>query len=177
MNNKKIYWITIGISLLYIFLGNKFFTKDINFFEPTEYDSNFVQAEVTEVFDEEYDEDGYEDLKFKAKLLDKEHRGQEVTASQMFDISSLSYSNPVEVGDKILLYENIDVDGFVTWYADQPVRSDGIVVLGTIFFVLLLLFGRKQGVNTIVALIFTCLSIFVVFGVLIVSFTGKYSVL
>jgi len=163
MSNKAIYWLTIGISVLYIFLGNRFFTKDINFFEPGEYDAKFVQAEVIEVFEEKYDEDEYEDLKFKAKIIDKEYNGELVTANQMFDISSLSYSNPVEVGDKILLYENVDVDGFVTWYADQPVRTDGIIVLGIIFFVLLLIFGRKQGVNTIVALIFTCLSIFIVF--------------
>ena len=51
MNNKVVYWITIGISILYIFVGNRFFTKDINFFESGECDEKFVQAEVTEVFD------------------------------------------------------------------------------------------------------------------------------
>lgn len=169
MNNKKIYWLTIVISILYIFLGNKFFTKDINFFEPTEYDAKFVKAEVVEVFEEEYEEEEYEDLKFKAKILDSDYGKEIVTANQMFDMSSFSYFNPVKVGDKILLYENVDVDGFVTWYADQPVRSDGIIVLGVIFFVLLILFGRKQGVNTIVALVFTCLSIFIVFVPSVIS--------
>ena len=169
MNNKKIYWITVGISILYIFLGNRFFTKDINFFEPTEYDAKFVKAEVVEVFEEEYDEEGYEELKFRAKILGKDYNPNVVMASQLFDMSSLAYSNPVEVGDKILLYESVDVDGFVTWYADQPVRSDSIIVLGVIFLILLLLFGRKQGVNTIVALVFTCLSIFIVFVPSVIS--------
>ena len=157
MNNKMIYWITIGVSIIYIFIGNRFFTKDINFFEPGEYDPKFVRAEVIEVFESESEE--YEELGFRAKLLDEGYSEETVIGSQIFDMSSLMYSTPVEVGDKILLYENVDVDGLVTWYADQPVRSDGIIVLGIIFFVLLLIFGRKQGVNTIVALIFTCLSI------------------
>jgi len=167
MNSKMIYWLTIGVSIIYIFLGNWYFTKDINFFEPGEYDPKFVRAEVIEVFETKSEE--YEELGFRAKLLDKGYNEKIVTGSQIFDMSSLMYSNPVEVGDKILLYENVDMDGVVTWYADQPVRSDGIIVLGIIFFVLLLIFGRKQGVNTIVALFFTCLSIFIVFVPSIIS--------
>lgn len=169
MNNKVIYWITIVVSIFYIFFGNKFFTKDINFFEPTEYDPKFVKAEVIAVFDEEYNPEEYEDLKFKAKLLDKEYDDELVTGTQIFDSSSLMYSNKVKVGDKILLYENVDADGNVTWYADQPLRSDGIIILGAIFLILLLIFGRNKGVNTIIALIFTCLSIFIVFVPSIIS--------
>lgn len=159
--NKKIYWITITISILYIFIGNKFFTKEISFFEPGEYDAKFVQAQVISILSGEYDES--DELHFRAKILDKAYDEKLVTAIQMFDISSLMYSNPVKPGDKILLYENVDVDGIVTWYADQPVRINGIIVLGIVFLVLLLIFGRWQGFNTIIALIFTCLSIFVVF--------------
>lgn len=166
MNNKVIYWITIGISILYIFLGNKFFTKDINFFEPTEYDSKFVKAEIMEVFHDEYISKEYGELKFRAKLLDREYLEREVIGSQVFDST---YSSEVKIGDKILLYENVDVDGNITWYADQPVRSDGIIVLGIIFLVLLLIFGRIKGVNTIVALVFTCLSIFIVFVPSVIS--------
>ena len=78
MNNKVVYWITIGISILYIFVGNRFFTKDINFFESGECDEKFVQAEVTEVFDEDYNAEEYEDLRFRAKLLDKEYDEEEL---------------------------------------------------------------------------------------------------
>jgi len=163
MNNKKIYWIMIVISIIYIFLGNRFFTKDINFFEPGEYDAKFIRAEITKVYESEAADEAVEDLKFKAKLLDKEYNGEEITGLQVFDMSSLAYSNRVEVGDKVLLYENVDVDGFVTWYADQPIRSDGIIILGVIFLILLVIFGRIKGINTIIALIFTCLSIFIVF--------------
>jgi len=175
MNNKIIYWITVGISILYIFIGNKFFTKDINFFEPTEYDPKFIKAEIIEVFDDEYNIEEYEDLEFKAKLLDKEYAGKEVMGVQMFDMSSIAYSNRVEVGDKILLYENVDIDGNIIWYADQPVRSEGIIILGIIFLILLLIFGRKQGINTIIALVFTCLSIFIVFVPSVISGYNIYT--
>jgi len=169
MNNKIIYWITVIASILYIIIGNWFFTKDINFFEPQEYDAKFVQAKVIEIIDGGITDEGYEDIVFNAKLLDKEYEGNVVTANQIFDQSSLAYSNKVEVGDKILLYENIDADGAVTWYADQLVRSDKIIILGIVFLVLLLIFGRIKGVNTILALVFTCLSIFVVFVPSIIS--------
>jgi len=169
MNNKIIYWITILISMLYIFIGNHFFTKDINFFESGEYDAKFVKARVIAVFDEDYNPESYEDLRFKAKILDKEYDEELVTGTQIFDSSSLAYSNKVEVGDKVLLYENTDADGVVSWYADQPIRSDGIIVLLIIFLVLLIIFGRAKGVNTIIALVFTCLSIFIVFVPSIIS--------
>jgi len=167
MNNRVIYWITIGVSIVYIFLGNLFFTKDINFFEPGEYDAKFVKAEIIEVFETGNEET--EDLKFKARLLSKEYKNKEVFGVQVFDMSSLAYSNRVGKGDKILLYENIDADGITTWYADQPVRSDAIIVLGIIFLGLLIIFGRIKGINTIIALIFTCLSIFVVFVPSVIS--------
>lgn len=169
MNNKIIYWITILISILYIFIGNSFFTKDINFFEPGEYDAKFVKAKVIAVFDDDYNPESYEDLRFKAKILDKEYDEELVTGTQIFDSSSLAYSNKVEVGDKVLLYENTDADGVVSWYADQPIRSDGIIVLLIIFLVLLVIFGRVKGVNTIIALVFTCLSIFIVFVPSVIS--------
>ena len=168
MKNKIIYLVTILISILYIFIGNKIFTKYINFFEPTEYDAKFVKAEVIKVFDEFYNEESSSELLFKAKILDKEYE-EEVMAYQIFDQYSIAYSNKVEVGDKILLYENIDVDGITTWYADQPVRSDTIIILGVAFLVLLLIFGRIKVVNTIIALAFTCLSIFIVFVPSVIS--------
>lgn len=163
MRDKVIYWVTIILSVLYIVFGNKFFTKDISFFDPGEYDPKFVKAEIIAVFDEDYNIEEYEDLKFRAKLLDKGYHDELVTGIQLFDSSSLAYLNKVEEGDKVLLYENVDADGEVTWYADQPIRSDGIIILGIVFLVLLLIFGRMKGVNTIIALIFTCLSIFIVF--------------
>lgn len=169
MKNKIIYLITIIISILYIFLGNYFFTKDINFFEPQEYDAKFVKAEVIKILFGDTSEESYQDLIFRAKILDKEYKDREVIATQIFDQSSLAYSNKVEVGDKILLYENIDSEGNVTWYADQLVRSDGIIILLIIFLVLLLIFGKIKGLNTIIALIFTCLSIFIVFVPSIIS--------
>lgn len=169
MRNKIIYLVTILISILYIFIGNKIFTKDINFFEPTEYDAKFVKAEVIKVFDEFYSEESSSELLFKAKILDREYGEEEVMAYQIFDQSSIAYSNKVEVGDKILLYENIDADGVTTWYADQLLRSDTMIILGVAFLVLLLVFGRTKGVNTIIALAFTCLSIFIVFVPSIIS--------
>ena len=45
----------------------------------------------------------------------------------------------------------------------EYVRSDGILILGGAFVLVVLLFGRWKGLNTMVSLGFTCLAVFMVF--------------
>ena len=51
----------------------------------------------------------------------------------------------------------------IYWVFGEYLRTDTLALLGGAFLLLLLLFGRKKGFNTIVSLIFTCLAIFAVF--------------
>lgn len=75
--------------------------------------------------------------------------------------SSINYSD-LEVGEKIYLYKH-ETEEETIWYADQYDRASGLIILGIIFIAFVLFFGRKKGINTIIALIFTCLSIFMVY--------------
>ena len=49
------------------------------------------------------------------------------------------------------------------WVMLEYVRSDGILILGGAFVLVVLLFGRWKGLNTMVSLGFTCLAVFMVF--------------
>ena len=68
----------------------------------------------------------------------------------------------VAVGDKILIYEDVD-SGSAGFLMGEYVRFDALMIVGLLFGLGLLVFGRLKGVNTIVSLGFTCLSIFAVF--------------
>ena len=94
--------------------------------------------------------------------MDGEHKGEIVEALQLLDAnSSINYSK-LKVGEKIYLYKHA-TDEETIWYADQYDRASGLIILGVIFIAFVLFFGRKKGVNTIIALVFTCLSIFMVY--------------
>ena len=79
----------------------------------------------------------------------------------------------LEEGQKIYLYEH-STDEETIWYADQYDRASGLIILGIIFITFVILFGRRKGINTIVALIFTCLSIFMVYIPAIISGKNIY---
>ena len=79
----------------------------------------------------------------------------------------------LEEGQKIYLYEHT-TDEETIWYADQYDRASGLIILGIIFITFVILFGRKKGINTIIALIFTCLSIFMVYIPAIISGKNIY---
>ena len=168
MKNKIIYVITIIISVIYIIVGNKISTKDFTFFENNA-QVNLEKAVVLEILGEQeilqQDFEGNnitigKDIIFKAKIL---KNGDIVEAKQTFDDYAPLNQREIQKGDKLFLYENEEVDGSIAWYADELIRLDGIIVLGIIFIILILIFGRVQGINTIISLIFTCLAIFIVF--------------
>lgn len=168
MKNKIIYVITIIISVIYIIVGNKISTKDFTFFENNA-QVNLEKAVVLEILGEQeilqQDFEGNnitigKDIIFKAKIL---KNGDIVEAKQTFDDYAPLNQREIQKGDKLFLYENEEVDGSIAWYADELIRLDGIIVLVIIFIILILIFGRVQGINTIISLIFTCLAIFIVF--------------
>ena len=168
MKDKIIYISTIIISVIYIIVGNKIATKNFTFFENNT-EVNLQKAVVLEIIGEQeivqQDFDGNDiiigkDIIFKAKIL----KTQEIVeAKQTFDDYTPLNQREIQKGDKLFLYGNEEVDGSIAWYADELVRLDGIIVLGIIFIILILIFGRLQGINTIISLIFTCLAIFIVF--------------
>lgn len=172
MKDKIIYIVTIVFSLLYIFIANKIILKGDKFFDEDEASRLFL-SEVEEIISKKELDYGETNVKFKAKVLNGEHKGEVVDALQIIDSYSSINHIELEEGQKIYLYEHT-TDEETIWYADQYDRASGLIILGIIFIAFVLLFGRRKGVNTIVALIFTCLSIFMVYIPAILSGRNIY---
>ena len=169
--DRVIYILTIILSALYIFFGNK--VANIN---KIDYSLNQdigtpVKAKVEKVIDENYADvvfGGFETddeiILFEAEIQTGYRKGEVVTAIQQIDSMYAIRQKTVEPGDKIVLYKNQNASAENIRYMFAVYnRIDFIIVLWIAFFVLLLALGRKNGLNTLVSLTFTVASIFYVF--------------
>ncbi len=171
--NKKsilIYLAVLAISLLYIVVGHEIAMTHYQPFSGDD-ESIVVKATVVEVVDrysEEYQisETEYaqnETILFTAEVRSGEQKGEIIEAAQTLDYFTALNLRVVEPGDKVLLYTIPGGMAENQWLLSDYQRSDQIILLLVIFLVLLLVFGRWQGFNTIVSLSLTCLAVFYVF--------------
>ncbi len=170
--NTIVYISTIIFSVLFIIIGNhvatsgEWFTNDQENYLPAS-----VRARVTEVIDRSessYSMDGVTEvnsvnIEFKAEVLSGEDKGETYTAIQTNDSFMANSAKEVEAGDKIVLYYDESSTTDMHWTFGEYIRTDALLVLGILFFFFLILFGRKKGINTVIALTFTVLAVFIVF--------------
>ncbi len=168
--NTLIYLSTITVSIVLLILGNKITTRDLSLLKGME----GVTAEKAQVIkiikvkSVQYNlggenlEEGKE-IVFSAEILSGEHRSQQVMAVQSTDPFTGVPLKEVEAGDKVVLYRLDNQDSEYDYVLGEYLRTNLLMVLGLIFFLLLLLFGRFKGFNTILSLIFTGIAIFAVF--------------
>lgn len=170
--NKKLinviaYFGVIVFSIVFIFFGNKIASK--NFTLANSGDIKSYKATVTRILSSETTEtkvsgenpvEGFKIL-FKARILDGNIKGKEVIAEQESTVFTPIQLKKVEQGDKIILIKNDALDG--RFILEEYVRFDYILILGAIFLGGLIIFGKLKGLNTIISLCFTCLSVFIVF--------------
>ena len=135
--------------------------KEETFFSDDD-ESRMHLSEVLSVGEREETAYGDSTTYFKARIIKGELKGKEVEAQQILDAYLSVNSRVLKQGDHIYLYRH-DEEGKDIWYADQYDRISGLSVLAFLFVLFVLLFGRKKGVNTIVALIFTCMAVFWVY--------------
>ncbi len=165
-----IYIITIVISIILLISGNKITTKNLNIFSGTE-GVTAEKAQVVKVISSktvDYDLGGEtpekgKDITFTAKILSGTQKGEVVTALETIDPFTGVALKEVEAGDKVVLYE-LDNDNSGSEYVlGEYLRTDALLILGIVFLVFLVIFGRYKGFNTIVSLAFTFVAIFAVF--------------
>lgn len=169
---KQPYWF-IGLmifSVLFIYFGNKIASQNETVFNSS--DKGMVEKsriiEVVEVVESTYPVgDGSEvtvqDIIFKAEITSGPFKGTVVEALQSLNQYFMVLPKPVEVGDKVLLY-NVPSDMYpVDWAYGEYIRTDALLILGFIFAALLIMYGRKKGFQTLISLVFTVLAIFMVF--------------
>jgi len=151
--------------ITFLFFGNM--VADTLDIVPDVDEFDVISAVITEITDiEEWDQEmgtGFVIsstlITFNARITGGEMRGRQVIAEQFLDGWTIATAREVEAGDRILIIYN-DFNG-VFEFVDY-VRINYIIILGAIFFALMLLFGGKKGLNSIVALGFTCMAIFMV---------------
>lgn len=169
---KQPYWF-VGLmifSVLFIYFGNKIASQNETVFNSA--DKTSVEKskiiEIVDTIESSYPVgDGNEvmatDILFKAELTAGPLKGTVVEGVQSLNEYFMVLPKPVEVGDKILLY-NVPSDQYqVDWVYGEYVRTDTLLILGIIFAILLILYGRKKGLQTLISLVFTVLAIFMVF--------------
>ncbi len=170
--NSTVYILTIVFSILFIVIGNRIACSGSWFTEPQDKDlPESVRARVVQISErssDSYSMDGVTtvdsvSITFTAKVLSGEDKGEIYTANQTNDSFMASTAKEVEVGDKIVLYYDESSTGDIPWTFGEYIRTDALMLLGILFFLFLLLFGRKKGFNTIIALVFTVLAVFIVF--------------
>lgn len=93
----------------------------------------------------------FEQIRFEAELLSGRQEGIKVTAAQN-KAGSFAVGRDVAVGDKVLLLPGRSSQG--EWSYAEHLRSNVLMWLFAVFALSIIAFGRMQGVNTLISLIF-----------------------
>lgn len=170
MKQKIIYCLSILCSVLFIIIGNKIASTDMPVFEHI-YQDSCEKAQVVGIIARKsaaQDVDGVKygrgvNIVFGAKLLSGSDKGSMITVVQNCDPDSPYQLREVKTGDRVLITQNPDSEGDSNWIMGEYVRTDTLLIFAAAFALVLIVFGRFKGVNTILSLLFTCLAIFTVF--------------
>lgn len=157
--NVIVYIAVVIFSLLFFYFGNRYTMADYKLLNNQGIDATHtgVITEITNEQDYSYQNGlGGSKITFKATLKDT---GEEIEGSQVVDDYDPVPYRKVTKGDKILL----DYDDTNGWQFTEYIRTDALFILGILFVVAILFFGRMKGLNTIISLGFTCVAIFAVF--------------
>lgn len=176
LNIKKfvIYIVSVVVLIALPIVANRFVFDEKTVFTG---DGRSFPATVTEIVDEETLEHcdngeiiGADELVvFKCKITGGDHKGTEVVIMQENLFTEVVTLDTVEVGDRILVMEPLEdetigaEDGNPLWQFAGYNRTAPLIVLGVVFAVLLIAFGRIKGLKTIVTLCLTCYAVFMVF--------------
>ena len=170
MKEKVIFVVMLVLSILYIIIGNRMAVKDNNFVSKVG-KNDYPKAEVTRILERKetpLEIDGLSDqyntdITFEAQVTSGEDKDSLVIATQSISTYINGTVKEVNVGDKVLLYSETSYDGQQRWYFVEYSRTSAIVILAIVFLGLIVLFGRKKGIKTLISLVFTVLAIFLVY--------------
>ncbi len=159
--------LTIVVSLTYLFVGHGIASSGMSLLQDGN-STRYLDARVVNILSRT--EQSYQltetesvtvvSIAFEAELTDS---GQVVTAHQESDPFYPMELQPVQLGDHILVAAEDDGQGGMVYQYHEHVRISALIVLGVLFCLCLLLFGRMKGFNTLLSLGFTVAAIFLVF--------------
>ena len=175
------YTVTVILSILILIAANRYVASGESVFHGDS-DTVITRAVVKTIMDithssREYDESTViesTDILFTASIQTGDFSGRNITAIQTIDGFSYIEPKQVEPGDKIMLILTEIGENEFEWRFIDYIRSDNLIYLGIIFVIVLIIFGRLKGLNTILSLVLTCLAIFAVFVPSILSGKNIY---
>ena len=180
MKKRVIYFGAIILSLIYLIVGNRIACTGIQEFEHI-YQDDCEMAKATGIIARQSAAQEIEgvvfgrgvNIIFAAELLTGENKGSLITVIQNCDPDSPFQMREITPGEHILVTLNPEANS-THWIMGEYVRTNTLLVLGIVFAVLLILFGRMKGFNTLLSLTFTCAAIFMVFIPAILSGKNIY---
>jgi len=165
----KSYIFILVLSALFLFVGNFIATRGLEDSGQDDFASSFMQARVVEIIETREivtqisPDFSLTDVsvEFVARITTRgDNRGDIVTATHLQRGQALVQERQVEVGDRVILF--YDTFGDVYFLATH-VRIHYVAILSGVFFLLILVFGRRQGVSSIIALMSIILAVLFVF--------------
>lgn len=170
MKDKIVFTVVLILSIIYIVIGNKIAMKNNSILDQVS-KLDYPKGEVTRIIERKETpiyvdglEDQYNtDITFEAQVTSGEHKDELVIATQNISTYISGTIKEVGVDDKVLLYNTQTPEGQSIWYFVEYSRTDALIVLALVFLGLILLFGKTKGVKTMISLVFTVLSIFIVY--------------
>ena len=179
--NIIIYVLTVLVSAVLLFIGHKLaYDKSTMFLGG--YDDGACSAVVTKIVSvktEDVTVGGElagqdKTVVFECLVKSGELKGKTVTAIETISVYDMVPLDEVEVGSKILIAANPDESSEYDFYMHDYNRLTPIWILGGMFVVLLILFGKIKGLNTLISLGFTCVAVFAVFVPAVLSAKNIY---
>lgn len=169
-NSGLVYFLTIVFSIAFLWFGNQIASQNMRLFDQQGQMAT-LKARVIAINDtivtSESVGDGSEikltDILFSAEITSGARKGEVVNALQNLNSYFIVTNKPVEVGDKTILYELYNEQYATDWVFGEYHRTDALVILAVLFALLILLFGRIKGLQTLISLVFTVLAVFFVF--------------
>ncbi|MDR1439418.1 MAG: YibE/F family protein [Clostridiales bacterium] len=159
------YCMVLLLAIAFLAVGNSVATYGFtNLVNKTDDERRIAEAKVTRNLGK-----FNTNIMFEATLTSGSGRSS-ITAVQSTLYDYLSGDWGVKAGDRVIVarYRNFP------WEFVGYIRIYGILALGAAFFALLIFFGRSKGINAILSLILTCISVFAVFLPAILSGKNIY---
>ncbi len=162
------YIVTLIVSAVFIYAGHKVATRGNDYTLLSSAQENLENVKVTAIRRQSQNEEtGDTEIFFSAVTKS----GDDIVGVQTVNNNDPTVAvKPVEEGDRVIVDNSLGTQ----WQFTNYVRTNYVIWLSVIFIALLLLFGGIKGFNALVALLFTCLSVFVVFIPAVISGENIY---
>jgi uncharacterized membrane protein len=168
--NLALYAAILVAATIFIVLGYNLVKPESIIENGEYYRAKVISIESVEseeiMIDEEGNEISNKQILFTAEILSGSRRNEVVNAEQYIDVLYPAPKRQIEEGDRVIMHLRTLEEGGEAenmWSFYEYNRSDYLILLCTIFFILIVAVGRKKGVTTLISLIYTALAIFAVY--------------